>query len=103
MLRVRCIGAEWLGAISVVQKRTPDGGQRGSVVSVGGGGAEELETGTLGEEWKVAKEEPDGPNGENCGIWVSLAKMEVPDGSWLVRMRRGGGNGEDVGDMFAIG
>lgn len=80
--------------MSVVQKSTPRGGQRGSVwerLSVGE--VVVLEAGTAGRECRRAKEEACGPKGEKVGWGASVAMMEVPEGVCVVVIRRGGGRG----------
>ena len=79
----------------------PDGGQRGRVLARSGG-EEVLETGTERREWKRAKEEPRGPKGWKGWTWLSEAKTEVPELSWVVTTRRGAGSWV-VEDIFTDG
>ena len=79
------------GGISVVQKITPLGGQRGSDVVVVEGRALILEAGTWVVVWNTLKEEAVGPKGKYGVVCVSEATIEVPSGLWPVVTSRGGG------------
>ena len=76
--------------MSVVQKITPLGGQRGTNVVVVEGRVAVLDAGTWAVLWKTLKEEAAGPNGKKGIDCVSEAMIEVPSGLWLVVTTRGG-------------
>ena len=76
--------------MSVLQNRTPFGGQRGTASVIGEGIAALFETGIWPLLWKVLNDEPFGPNGKKGVVFVSDAMMDVPSTVWLVLTTRGG-------------
>lgn len=91
MVMVRCRGLAPPAGISVVQKTTPAGDGRGTVVVTADGTASVLETGTLSVEWKMLKELEVGPKGKKGVVCVSAAIVEAPLGEVAVVTTRGGG------------